>query len=83
MSAKKPENPTAVDGPVDQLVRPLTETDVYFLVGVAHGPYLNGLTELPVALLEVAKKISASLGDRAMVHRCQEMMERLTSERAV
>lgn len=54
---------------------------MFFLVGVAHGPYLDGLSELPVALLEIAQKISATLGDRAMVHRCKEMAERLTSER--
>jgi hypothetical protein len=54
--------------------------DVFFLVGVAHGPYLDGLTEIPVALLEVAGKISATLGDRAMVRRCGEMAERIKND---
>lgn len=72
----------AVAGQVKRSVRPLTEADVFFLIGVACGPYLDKLTELPVALLEVAEKISATLNDRAMVHRCQEMAERLKSERA-
>jgi hypothetical protein len=60
----------------------LNEADVFFLIGVAPGPYLDGLTELPVALMEVAKKISAALGDRAMVSRCNEMTERLLIDRA-
>jgi hypothetical protein len=76
------DNSPAVAGRVDRGVRPLTQEDVFFLVGVAHGPYLDKLTELPVALLEVAEKISATLNDRAMAHRCQEMAERLKRERA-
>jgi hypothetical protein len=82
MSKETHESHGAVAGQVDCRVRPLTEADVFFLVGVAHGPYMNGLTDLPVALLEVAQKISAALGDVAMVQRCAEMSARLTSERA-
>ncbi len=67
----------AGQGPIERPVRPLTEEDVFFLIGVAYGPYLDKLTELPVGLLEVAEKISATLNDRAMVHRCQELAERL------
>ena len=67
--------PPALAGQVELGVRPLAGVDVFFLVGVAHGPYLAGLTELSVALLDVAAKISATLDDRAMVHRCQEMAE--------
>ena len=76
------DNRPAVVGQVERPVRPLTQEDVFFLIGVAYGPYLDKLTELPVGLLEVAEKISATLNDRAMVHRCQELAERLQRDRA-
>lgn len=82
MDAKTDESHSAVAGQVERSVRPLAQEDVFFLIGVAYGPYLDKLTELPVALLEVAEKISATLNDRVMVHRCQEMAERLKRERA-
>lgn len=82
MDAKTDESHGAVAGQVERSVRPLTQEDVFFLIGVAYGPYLDKLTELPVGLLEVAEKISATLNDRAMVHRCQEMAERLKRDRA-
>ena len=62
-------------------VRPLARENVLFLIGVAHGPYLDGFTDIPVALLELAKQIGASLGDRAMVHRCSEMADQMTRAR--
>ena len=82
MNAKTDESHGAVAGQVERSVRPLTQEDVFFLIGVAHGPHLANLIELPVGLLEVAQKISSSLNDMAMVHRCQEMAERLKRDRA-
>jgi len=64
-----------------EAINQLREMDVFFLIGVAHGPYLDGLTELPIELLAVAKKISASIGDDAMVTRCDELSAQLLSSR--
>lgn len=67
---------------VERVAGRLTEGDVFFLIGVAHGPYLDKLTELPIGLLEIAEKISCALNDRAMVHRCREMADRLKIDRS-
>lgn len=81
-ASNSPENQPAVGSLVERVVRPLTQEDVFFLIGVAYSPYLDKLTELPVGLIEVAEKISATLNDMAMVHRCQEMAQRLKHDRA-
>lgn len=84
MTTTDPANTTsgaAVTAPVDQPVRPLTQEDVFFLIGVAYSPCMERLTDVPVALLEVAEKVSATMGDLAMVHRCRELAERLATER--
>jgi hypothetical protein len=81
-AGERHEDQEAVGSPVERPVRPLTQEDVFFLIGVAHGPYLDKLTELPSGLLEVAEKISSTLNDRAMVHRCRELAERLNLDRA-
>lgn len=68
--------------PIAPAIPALTPDDAFFLIGVAYGPYLDGLTEIPVSLLELAEKISHTNSDSAMALRCRELSERLKAERA-
>lgn len=52
---------------------PLSEGDVYFLIGTAHNPAFTGQTEIPHALLGVAANIAAAIGNEAMAKRCGEL----------
>jgi hypothetical protein len=51
----------------------LSEEDIYFLIGAAHGPYLAVWTRLPATLLKLAGKMAEHVGNPGLARRCNEL----------
>lgn len=54
----------------------LNMDDVFTLIGHAEVMRMDGKTDMPAYFLDLARRISVTLGDTAMAQRCEEMAQR-------
>lgn len=63
----------APESPRTQETAGLSEQDVMLLIGLAYGPKLQGLDDLPIGVLEIAQRISVAIGNAGLAERCKDL----------